>query len=522
MSSHSSPDPGGVAIADSLSAVDESDKRLAELGYQRWTRRRWDAFANWAISGAIISVPTGVFSLYGFDMNAGGPGVIFLGWIAVSIGTLLVALAMAEICAVFPTSGALYYWASRLAPEKSRARWAWFTAHLNFTGLIAGTAAVDYAGAVFFQALLALQWNYTPTHGRTILIFAGILALHATANTVASWWLAVLNKASMWWLGGGIAAIAAALILIPARHQSLGFALTHTVNQTGFHHMAYVTAIGLGLGGYTFCGFDASAHVSEETTHASINAPRGIVRSVYLSALAGIVLLFAMNYAIQNYPAESSAGNPPAQLLLDALGATGAKLLLTVVLVSILFCGLAGVTANSRMCFAVSRDRVLPGWRHWRKVNERTGVPVNAVWFTAALSFALGLLTYIGANNTLFNAITSVNVIGVFTAYAIPILLRLRQGHAFTPDPSFTLRRAGRAISVLAVVWVAALDVIVCLPQATPLWTWGTVNYAPLVLLAVLVLSQLGWWWRKARRNTFTGPASDVTPDYLAQFPELV
>lgn len=252
MSPHISPDPGGTAVADSLSAVDESDRRLAELGYQRWTRRRWDAFANWAISGAIISVPTGVFSLYGFDMNAGGPGVIFLGWIAVSIGTLLVALAMAEICAVFPTSGALYYWASRLAPQKSRARWAWFTAHLNFTGLIAGTAAVDYAGAVFLQALLALQWNYTPTHSRTILIFAGILALHAGANTIASWWLALLNKASMWWLGGGIAAIAAALILLPARHQSLGFALTHTVNQTGFHHMAYVTAIGLGLGGYTF------------------------------------------------------------------------------------------------------------------------------------------------------------------------------------------------------------------------------------------------------------------------------
>ena len=519
MSTHAA---GGPARPPQISAVDSSDQRLAELGYQTWTPRRWNGFANWAISGAIISTPTGVFSLYGFDMNTGGPAEIMAGWIAVSIGTLLVALCMAELCAKFPTSGALYYWASKLAPERSSAKWAWFTAHLNFTGLIAGTAAVDYAAATFLQALLTMRWNYTATHNRTIAIFAAILALQALANHYASARLATANKTAMWWLFGTVLATAAALILIPGHHQSLGAALTSTYNHSGFRHGAYVAAIGLALGGYTFCGFDASAHVSEETTHPEDNASRGIVRSVYLSAIAGVVLLFALNYGIQDYAAEAGSANPPVQVLLDALQSNGAQAVLAAVVICMLFCGLAGVTANSRMCFAVSRDGVLPWHEQWRMVSEKHRVPVRAVWFVTALSFLLGLTTYAGRNNVLFNALTSVNVVGVFTAYAIPVFLRLRQGDAFVPDEKFSLGRAGRPLALVAVLWVAAIDVIVCLPQYTPLWTRATFPYASGLLLAVLILSQIFWWVRKARGNAFTGPAKDVTPEYLEQFAELV
>ena len=39
----------------------------------------------------------------------------------------------------------------------------------------------------------------------------------------------------------------------------------------------YAVMIGLLMAQYTFPGFDASAHVSEETHNASTAAPRGIV-----------------------------------------------------------------------------------------------------------------------------------------------------------------------------------------------------------------------------------------------------
>jgi amino acid transporter len=515
--SDSAPPPERVA------AVDHSDEHLARLGYQTWTRRRWNGFANWAISASIISVVTGVFSLYGFDMVTGGPAETLYGWIGVALATLLVALSMAEICALYPTSGALYYWASQLAPRRSAAKWGWYTAHLNFTGQVAGAAAVDYAAAQFLQALLSLRWSgYTATPGRAIAIFLLILAVQAVVNVYAGRSLATINKAAMWWMFGSILAITLALWLIPGHHQSAGYALTGTFNGSGFHSGIYVAAIGLTLGGYTLTGMDASGHMSEETKNPERNASTGIVRAVYLSAIAGLALLLALNFATQNYAAEAAAGTPPVQILLDALGPNWTQLLLVAVLGCMLTCGLAGLTAGSRMAFAVSRDGVLPFHTLWRRTSARRGVPVPAVWLVAGLSFLLGLTTFIGQGNVVFNALTSVTVIGEFTAYGIPIFLRLRRGGGFTADKSFSLGRFGRPIGCLAVGWVVVLDLIACMPQFTPVGPARTWPFASALLAAVLLASTIGWWIRRARGNAFTGPTRDVTPEYLEQFPEVV
>ena len=60
----------------------------------------------------------------------------------------------------------------------------------------------------------------------------------------------------------------------------------------------YLFALGLLLAQYTITGFDASAHVSEETVGARTEAPKAIVRSIYISAIAAIVLNLAMIAAL--------------------------------------------------------------------------------------------------------------------------------------------------------------------------------------------------------------------------------
>lgn len=69
---------------------------------------------------AVVSVLTGLTGLYGLGMTYGGPVAVVWGWPLVSLFTLCVALSMAEICSAFPTSGALYFWAAKLAGT----RWA--------------------------------------------------------------------------------------------------------------------------------------------------------------------------------------------------------------------------------------------------------------------------------------------------------------------------------------------------------------------------------------------------------------
>lgn len=82
---------------------------------------------------------------------------------------------------------------------------------------------------------------------------------------------------------------------------------------------------------------------------------------------------------------------PPAQIFLDAVGSTGAKLLMLIVIGAQLFCGAAEVAAASRMAFAFSRDGALPGSAWWRKVSPTTATPVAAVWLSVSVALVLTL-----------------------------------------------------------------------------------------------------------------------------------
>ncbi|MFH8802702.1 amino acid permease [Streptomyces sp. NPDC017936] len=477
------------------------EERLAQLGYTQVLARRMSAFSNYAVSFTIISVLSGCLTLYLFGMNTGGPAVITWGWVAVGLMTLFVGLAMAEICSAYPTSAGLYFWAHRLAPPRTAAAWAWFTGWFNVLGQVAVTAGIDFGAASFLGAYLNLQFGFEVTPGRTILLFAGILVLHGLLNTFGVRIVALLNSVSVWWHVIGVAVIVGALALVPDRHQPASFVFGEFVNNTGWGSGAYVVALGLLMAQYTFTGYDASAHMTEETRDASTAGPKGIVRSIWTSWIAGFVLLLGFTFAIRSYEGAltSPTGAPPAQILLDALGATGGELLLLVVIGAQLFCGMASVTANSRMIYAFSRDGALPLSHVWRTVDgNRT--PVAAVWLAAGGALVLGLPYLI--NVTAYAAVTSIAVIGLYIAYVIPTLLRLRRGEDFERGP-WHLGRWSRAVGWVAVTWVAVITVLFMLPQVSPV-TWETFNYAPVAVLVVLGFAAA--WWLASARHWFLDP----------------
>jgi amino acid transporter len=376
-------------------------------------------------------------------------------------------------------------------------RWGWYTGWLNLLGLLGAIAGIDYGAALFAGAFMNLQWGFEPTPEKTFLIFCVILLLHAVLNLFGVRLVSVLNSISVWWHLAGVALIVGALVIVPDHHQSVSFVFTEFVNDTGWENPLYVAAIGLLLAQYTFSGYDASAHLSEETANASVSAARGIVRAIWVSWVAGFVLLAGLTFAIQDYTAtqNSATGVPPAQILLDGLGTDGASALLLIVIVAQLFCGNAEVAAASRMVFAFSRDRALPGSALWRKVSSRTQTPVAAVWLSVAVACVLALPSLYSA--TAYGAVTAINVIGITPAYAIPVFLRLRAGDRFTPGP-WHLGKWSRPIGIVAVVWVAFVTVLFCLPQSSPV-TADTMNYASVALAVVLVLATI--WWFVARRS---------------------
>jgi amino acid transporter len=302
------------------------------------------------------------------------------------------------------------------------------------------------------------------------------------------------------------------LAFVPSKHASAHYVFTSIYNGTGWHSTVYVLALGLLLAQYTFTGYDASAHMTEETRGADRSGPRGIVMSILVSLFAGWVLLIGITFAIQevHYQTYLGALVPPAEVFAIAIGDTGAKLLLLVIIGAQLFCGMSSVTANSRMIYAFSRDGALPGSSIWHQVNKRTRTPTNAIWLAAGGALILGL-PYLW-NSAAYAAVTAIATIGLYIAYVSPTYLRLRQGGSFKRGP-WHLGPWSYLVGWIAVTWVVFITILFMLPTASPIG-WGNFNYT--VIAVLVVIGFAGIYWAVSAKNWFTGPKVQGTPEELA------
>jgi amino acid transporter len=512
---------------DSPSASELSDiERLHQLGYAQELKRGMGSFSNFAVSFSIISILTGGITTYYLGMDAGGPFVITIGWFIVGALTLCVGLGMAEITSAYPTAGGLYYWSARLA-KKNKAAWSWACGWFNLVGQVAVTASIDYGLATFVGFFISLYASSFHNNAKwTLLFYAIILLAHGFLNTFRVQLVSGISNFSAWWHLVGTAVIVLALLFIPNHHQSVSF-LFHHENLTGWSGPfagVYAFSIGLLLAQYTLTGYDASAHMTEETHGAATEGPKSIVRAIYVSIIAGFILNLAMTLAIQggakNYAAVAVNGAPAGGVIfVQAITGAGGKLLVLLSMIAMFFCGLASVTANSRMIYAFSRDGAVPGHRLWHKLHPDTRTPVNAVWLAVTAAFVLGLpsLYQVGGASVAFFAIVSIGTVGLYVAYVIPIFLRLRAGSSFQPGP-WNLGKWSPLIGTIACVWVVIITILFFAPAFYPWTTAVDINWSGPVFVAVMAVVFI--WYGVSARKWFTGPKIQGTEAALETIEE--
>jgi amino acid transporter len=526
--------PGTSAAGEAGS----DEQRLAELGYKQELTRAWSGFTNFAISFTIISVLAGTWTTFGTAWNNGGPIGISIGWPVICALVLTVAVSMAELTSAFPTAGGPYWWAARLGG----AGWSWFTGWFNIVGLVGIVASVGYGAATFLNITLGVYSveifgaNFADSSkvlGEQFVLFVIILTLYTLINVLGQRLLAMFNNISVGWHVLGVAVIIALLVFLPNDHQDLGFVFGEKLNLVGFDagntgSMAFwflVLPLGFLLTMYTQTGYDASAHTAEETRGAAIAAAQGVWRAVFWSAVIGWFVLLALLFAATDTEAINAAGGTSNSIVTTALADDlwAAKMILIIVTVGQLFCGAAGLTSASRTWYAFSRDRGMPGWPLFRRLN-RDKVPVYAVIAVsvAALVITIPALWSTDAAPTFpwaFFAVVGICTVGLYIAYTIPIYLRLRQGDAFEAGP-WNLGAKYRWINSIAIVWVAITVVIFFLPFGPAGVPWfdefdlPAFNYTPLVLLMFLIVAI---WWAVSAKDKYTGPVRTLEEDEVTR-----
>src|SRR3989441_5553121 len=535
-------DAGQTGMSAATGMAQKSDtEKLHELGYAQELKRGMGAFSNFAVSFTIISILSGCLTLFGFGMYTAGPAASAYGWPLVGILVTFVSLAMAEICSSYPTAGGLYYWAAKVAPKNGPA-WAWFTGWFNLLGQLGITAGIDFGLAAFVEAFMHIAFSVEVTRLILVITYTSVLAIHGLMNTFGIKLVALFNDVSVWWHVAGVLIIFAILFIKPDHHTSFAtiFSFSKTakdgqvagfINGTGFGNglfgsTIYIFLIGMLLAQYTITGYDASAHMTEETHNPEISGPKGIYRSVVISVIFGYILLLGVWYAVQGakgytnalgFQLQTANVAAPAQIFLDAVGKKFTIFMMLVVIGAQFFCGMASVTSNSRMIYALSRDGAIPGSRFWHKINKRSRTPTNSIWFATVGAWLVVAPAYWRGSVTAYFAATAIAAVGLHIAYVMPTFLRLRAGDAFRPGP-WNLGKWSKPIGTIAVVWVVFICIILMMPQFSPgglgLHTVDALNYAPVAVAAVIGFA--GIYWLVSARKWFKGPKVQGSAEELA------
>jgi len=297
-----------MSSREEVIAQDRRD--LHGLGYAQELLRTMGGFSNFAISFSIISILTGAVILYNYGLNLAGPGAVGIGWPLVTFFTLMIAATMAEIASAYPTAGGLYYWASKLRNKN----WGWWTAWLNLGGQISIVAGINYSAAFYLTATIInplLGGTFDPTAvtfgvQNAIWVTGILIAIEVVFNVAGTRVVAFMNDLSVWWHIFFVAAIAIALLALGTQPTNdIGFLFTIEPAGTATDGTPWAQIIPFGIAGafalsllqsqWTYTGYDASAHVSEETVFARRASAWGVFLSVAVSAIAGYVVLMALN-----------------------------------------------------------------------------------------------------------------------------------------------------------------------------------------------------------------------------------
>jgi amino acid transporter len=507
------------------SNLNADEQRLAELGYKQELNRSWSGFSNFAISFSIISILAGCFTTFGVGWNNGGPAAIAWGWPIIAGFILIIGLCMSELVSAFPTSGGIYWWASKLGGAKA----GYYTGWLNLIGLLAIVASVAYGAATFLDLSLSSfssSWAAGYSLTRVFILFIVILVIAGLINVFSSALLAAVNNISVWWHVFGAAAVVLILIIVPPSHLSVSKVFTTWVNNTGFNSgntagigfLFYILPLSFILTQYTITGYDASAHLSEETHSAADSAAKGMWRSIFYSAIGGWILLLAFVFAVQNVDGVTKGGGAVAVIFSQALTPHWAGTVLIISTAGQIFCTIACMTSATRMLYAFSRDGAVPGAQLWSKLSP-SRVPVNGVILTVVVSLIITApaLVKVDINGApvpvAFFAVVTIGVVGLYVAFAIPIFLRWRAGSDFTPG-KWTLGNNYKWMAPIAVVEIIVTSIIAMLPGSPAAipgqagFALKYVNYTPVVVFGALIALWIGW--HLSAKKWFTGPRMTI------------
>jgi amino acid transporter len=395
--------------------------RMADTGaragrrYQQQLARTLKVAGNMTITLSVIGPAASVFAIGSVALRQQGSGA-FLAFVIAALISGCLAVAWAELGALYPTAGGLYGIVARVLGRRAGL--------LALFLQLALFVIVPSAFALAAGQYLAAVWPAVSPRAAAL-----VLLISATALAVVGIRFNALVAAVLLALELAIILVVSALgfahadwsvadtLLAPRVYAADGSAVPVTAR-------ALLAGIVLGMGAYA--GYGGAVIFSEETR----GPRRGIARAV-LGALgiAIIAELLALAAALLGAPSQAQLTNAPAPMsyLIAVLGGHRLVTIVTLALVVTFFnIVLAVLLEYARILYSSGRDRAWPDLlsRIVGRVHPGTRTPAAATLAIGMSALALTAVTDYAAAVTF----ASLTVVVTFALIALSALAsRLRQ-----------------------------------------------------------------------------------------------
>ncbi|WVQ86137.1 hypothetical protein IAT38_008305 [Cryptococcus sp. DSM 104549] len=396
----------------------------AEGGVHRTLKQRHMAMI--ALGGAI---GTGLFVGSGSALNTGGPVGLWLGYIFMSSMVYAMMVALGEMAALYPVSGAFTHYAARFVDPSLG-----FALGFNYWYSYAITIPTELVAA---QIVISYWDTTTPAAAYITVCLVGVWVINflgAKAYGEAEFWFSSIKVITI------VGLIILGIVLMCGggpNHDAIGF--RYWRNPGPFNHISINGDSGDVIGGrwgeflafwsvfvqaaFSFIGTEIIATTLGEAENPRKTVPKAIKRVFFRLLFFYVAGTFIISVLVPyNEPRLlNGASNAAASPFVIAISNAGIKALPSIVnavlLIAAWSAGNSDLYAASRTLYALALERQMP--RIFRRCTKR-GLPIYCV----ALTGLFGVLAYMNTGGetatTAFNWLYNLSAItGIITWWAI-------------------------------------------------------------------------------------------------------
>lgn len=422
-------------------------------------KRDMGFWGNLALGFTYLSPVVGVYTTFGLAMGISGPPAFWMLAVA-GLGQLLVACVFGEVVSQYPIAGGIYPWNRRLWGAK----WGWMSGWIYAVAINATIASVAFGAGPFLGALFDIEMN----DQANVMLALAILAFATLTNFGGTKLLS-----SVAFIGFVLEIIATVVIgvwlFIKTSKHDLSVLFTDfrpAEMQEATPFMAAFLASAL-FGIFLFYGFEANGDVAEEVRDPSRVIPRAMRMTIYIGGISSMFLALGLILSVPDYVAviNGTATDPVGEILVEAFGTGGFKVVIAIVLVSFLSCVISLQAAASRLMYSMGRDQQLPGAHLLGKFNRDRAVPPYALLVAAVLPGVFVLISLLSPDALI--AILSFASFGIYLAFSSVVIASIRaRAKGWQPKGHFSMGAFGWVVSIAAILYQVFAMAVIAQPVA--------------------------------------------------------